>query len=122
MTAEALEAVESATFSEVRLVGRLAAAADARELPSGSSLVSFRVVVDRPRPAKPVPPRTPTVDTIDCVVRSGGNVRRTVQAWGGGDVVEIEGTLRRRFWRSAGGPASRTEVEVVRAKRLTKAS
>src|SRR5690349_4725871 len=112
MTAEALEAAEPATFSEVRIVGRLAAAADERELPSGTSLVSFRVVVDRPRPKRPAPPRTPTVDTLDCVVRGAGLVRRTVLAWGGGDVVEIEGTLRRRFWRSPAGAVSRTEVEV----------
>ena len=38
----------------------------------------------------------------------------------GRSVVEIEGTLRRRFWRSAGGPTSRYEVEVVALRRLTR--
>ena len=33
-------------------------------------------------------------------------------------MVEVEGVLRRRFWRGAAGPASRYEVEVVALRRL----
>jgi hypothetical protein len=29
--------------------------------------------------------------------------------------------MRRRFWRSPGGPVSRTEVEVLRARRVARA-
>ena len=48
-------------FNQVQLVGRLAADAVHRELPSGDRLATFRLVIDRPDNA--VGPR---VDTIDC--------------------------------------------------------
>ncbi|HEU0129384.1 MAG TPA: single-stranded DNA-binding protein [Mycobacteriales bacterium] len=104
--------------NEVRLVGRLAAPGEERALPSGDVLVSFRVVVARPPGARAA--RSPAVDTIDCAAWTGG-VRRTVLGWAAGDVVEVTGALRRRFWRAGAGAASRTEVEVLRAKRVAKA-
>jgi len=107
--------------NEVWLVGRLAAPAEERLLPSGSVLVTFRVIVGRPPPLKPTPARTPTVDTIDCVAGSA-TVRRTVLGWLAGDVVEVSGALRRRFWRAGTGAASRTEVEVAKARRLARAA
>ncbi len=104
--------------NEVRLVGRVAAAAEARELPSGDVLVAFRLVVERPAedPTR-ARRRAPTVDTLDCAAWQPG-VRRSVVRWAEGDVVEVIGSLRRRFWRGASGAASRTEVEVRRARRL----
>jgi len=33
-------------------------------------------------------------------------------------VLEVEGALRRRFWRMGAGAASRSEVEVLRVRRL----
>ena len=104
--------------NEVVLAGRLPAPAEERALPSGDVLVTFRVVVGRP-PGRP-PGRGPVVDTIDCVVWSGP-VRRSVLGWAAGDAVEVTGALRRRFWRAGGGAASRTEVEVLKARRLAKA-
>lgn len=115
--------VDVAVCNEVALVGRVSAAAEERTLPSGDVLVSWRLVVDRPPSRRPVPEggRTVTVDTIDCVAWAGG-VRRTAAAFAPGDVVRVEGALRRRFWRGGGGgAASRTEVEVLSAKRLAKA-
>ncbi|MCU0265745.1 MAG: single-stranded DNA-binding protein [Actinomycetia bacterium] len=112
-------AAESAPAEEcnsVRVSGRLAAAPQQRTLPSGDELTTFRLVVRRPEPRG----RGPAVDTLDCVTWRG-DVRRTVGRWRAGDVVAVEGSLRRRFWRSAGGPASRTEIEVVRARRLARA-
>ncbi len=111
--------------NEVLLVGRLAAPATVRTLPSGDQLLQFRVVVARePRPGGggPAGSRSPTVDTIDCVSWSG-SVRRTASRWTPGDLVAVEGGLRRRFWRTAAaGPASRTEVEVRSARRLARAA
>ena len=104
--------------NEVVLAGRLPAPAEERTLPSGDVLVSFRVVVGRPDTDRRG--RAPTVDTIDCVVW-GGPARRTVLGWAAGDAVEVSGALRRRFWRAGGGAASRTEVEVAKARRLAKA-
>ena len=50
------------------------------------------------------------VDWVDCAVW-GGRLRRSVAGWGTGDVVEVQGALRRRFYRVAGAAASRVEVE-----------
>lgn len=109
--------------NEVVLVGRVAAEALQRAMPSGDLLTSWRLVVDRPRPKRPVPAgvRPTTVDTIDCVAWAAG-VRRTVAGFAAGDVVSVEGALRRRFWRVGSGAQSRCEVEVVSVKRLRRAS
>lgn len=107
--------------NEVVLVGRLAARAEERVLPSGDGLVTFRVVVSRTRPVRRPPgsPVAPTVDTFDCAAWRAG-VRRQALSWAPGDVVEVEGALRRRFWRGARGAESRTEVEVTRGRRLAR--
>ena len=69
--------MQSTARNEVLLVGRISQPATEVELPSGDLLVSFRVVVDRGRSARPVPEgrRAPTVDTFDCVAptRMGRN-------------------------------------------------
>jgi single-strand DNA-binding protein len=106
----------------VTLVGRVAASAEERVLPSGDLLVTFRLVVERPRPSASARDGARAgVDTIDCSVWSAG-LRRQALAWGPGDVVQLRGALRRRFWRAAAGTVSRSEVEVAAAKRLSKAS
>lgn len=87
----------------VLLRGRLAAEPVVRVLPSGDELCSFRLVVDRP------PGERVRVDSIDCAA-TAARVRRTLLRAAPGDVVELTGRLRRRFWRSAAGPASRYEV------------
>lgn len=112
-------AVEEPARNEVVLVGRVSGEPEERELPSGDVLVSFRVVVARPPGRRPTAPgrRAPTIDTLDCVAWSAG-ARRTARALAEGDVVEVEGALRRRFWRAAVGSASRTEVEATSLRRL----
>lgn len=110
------------TRNEVYLVGRLAAPAAERELPSGDMLTLWRLVVDRPAGARvPEGVRQVTVDTLECVSRSAA-VRRTAGGWAAGDLVSVEGALRRRFWRTPGGPSSRYEVEVTKAKRVSRAA
>jgi single-strand DNA-binding protein len=109
------------SVNEVRLVGRLAGDPVRRELPSGDVLVSFRLVVPRPRAGRGRPSgggaRSPTVDTIECAAWRK-DVQRTLARSAAGDVLEVQGALRRRFWRSGGGPASRSEVEVGRLRRV----
>lgn len=112
--------MESTTRNEVLLVGRLAAEPQERALPSGDVLTSFRLVVDRPA-TRGDGPRAARVDTLDCVARAAG-LRRTAQGWRPGDVLEVQGSLRRRFFRTAGGTGSRYEVEVARGKRLCRAA
>jgi single-strand DNA-binding protein len=108
--------------NEVLLVGRLSAGAQERELPSGDVLVAFRVVVDRPPPRRPAPEgvRVPAVDSVACVAWTAA-LRRTATALEPGDVVEVRGAVRQRFWRAGPGVGSRTEVEVSGLRRLARA-
>jgi single-strand DNA-binding protein len=105
--------------NEVRLRGRLGAAPDQRVLPSGDPVVAFRVVVDRPVPSS-ASRSAARVDTVDCTAFTAV-VRRRCLRWDAGDVVEVRGSLRRRFFRAAGGAASRYDVEVVAASRVARA-
>ena len=117
--------VVQASQNEVRLTGRVSAPAEERELPSGDVIATWRLVVDRPparravaREGEEARPRS-VVDTFDCVVRTA-RLRRSVRVLGPGDVVAVDGALRRRFFRAAGGPASRYEVEVAAVRRLSR--
>jgi len=91
----------------VRLRGRLSAAPSEKELPSGDSVWTFRVVVPRAAPYR----RKQRVDALECAVWTG-RVLRSVASWHEGDVVEVTGSLRRRFFKTAAGTVSRVEVEV----------
>ncbi len=104
--------------NDVSLVGRLSAAAVEKELPSGDLLCTWRLVVRRPTDRKAGPgARAPTVDTLDCVSWRA-DVRRAAGGWQPGDLVEVSGSLHRRFWQTGAGSASRCEVEVRSARRL----
>lgn len=106
--------------NEVVLVGRLSALPEERELPSGDRLISWRLVVDRPPGRKPPEGvRATTVDTLDCMAWTPA-VRRSAKTLQQGDVIEVHGALRRRFWRAGAGAVSRCEVEVAAIKRLSR--
>ncbi|SCX54020.1 single-strand DNA-binding protein [Klenkia marina] len=98
--------------NDVVLRGRLAAPAVVRELPSGDTLLVFKLTVRRPAPR----PREPGHDTITCVSSAAGPVRRAA-SWHPGDLLEVQGSLRRRYWRSPTGGAVVHEVECRRARR-----
>jgi single-strand DNA-binding protein len=106
--------------NEVHLVGRLAAAPVSRELPSGDLVVTFRLVVAR-EPTPRATTRSATVDTIDCAAWTKA-AQRSVRAWEPGDIVDVRGALRRRFWQSPQGASSRSEVEVSKARRASRAT
>jgi single-strand DNA-binding protein len=101
--------------NEVRLVGRISQAPEQRELPSGDVLWTFRVVVPRPAASG-----RSTVDALECAAWSS-RARRSVASWQRDDVVEVSGAVRRRFFRTAGGAASRVEVEVSRGRLIRRA-
>lgn len=100
----------------VHLVGRVANAPEVREMPSGDEAVVWRLVVDRTQPDT-----RGRVDTLACIAWAAAP-RRAAPRWREGDIVEIDGALRRRFWRTPTGPASRYEVEVQRARRVAAAA
>lgn len=93
--------------NEVRLLGRWAAAVT-RALPSGDEVVTARLVVPRADCG---------VDTIDCALWRADLRRRALRV-PLGSVVEVHGSLRRRFWRTPTGPASRYEVEVTKLRKV----
>jgi single-strand DNA-binding protein len=104
--------------NEVTLVGRLSQAAEEQVLPSGSELWKFRVIVGRPAS----PTSRVTVDALDCVVWAK-RPARSVASWRTGDVVEVKGSLRRRFFApTGGGRVSRCEVEVASARLIRRAT
>ena len=71
-------------------MGRVAAAAQERELPSGDVVSTWRVVVDRPPPTRTDRGRPVLVDTLDCAAWAAG-VRRRCARLEPGDVVEVQG-------------------------------
>ena len=105
----------SESVNEIRLVGRLAGAEE-RALPSGDTIVTFRIVTDR-APRDRGPAGRVSVDTHDCVLHPA-TLRRKALRIPDGEWVEVTGALRRRFWRSPGGVASRSEVAVASLTRL----
>ncbi len=104
-----------ATRNEVVLRGRVAAPVDERELPSGDTIITARLIIDRDAAA--LLRSSQRVDTIDCVAWLR-RVQRGMRGWQAGERVEVTGAIRRRFFRGAHGPASRVEVEIRAAKRL----
>jgi single-strand DNA-binding protein len=106
--------------NEVHLVGRLAVEPARRELPSGDVLMSFRLVVSRPPARRKATERSPSVDTLDCAAWRR-DVQRSLDRLQPGDVLEVHGSLRRRFWRVGPAAASRSEVEVLRVRRVAAA-
>ena len=106
--------VTAGHVNTVTLVGRVSAAPDLRDLPSGDRLVTLRVVVDRP------PERGSTkrmVDVIDVACWSK-RTQRTATSLAPDDAVRVEGSLRRRFFATGAGRASRYEVEASRLARV----
>ncbi|MBU6348411.1 MAG: single-stranded DNA-binding protein [Actinomycetales bacterium] len=103
-------------FSEwvnrVHLVGRVSSESEEIELPSGESLVRFRLVVPRQLSAREKSLTKTTVDTIDCVTFQSG-LQRKCRKLLVGQIVELEGKIRRRFWKAGAGVASRVEIEVM---------
>ncbi len=110
----------AASVNEVHLVGRVAAVAASRELPSGDTVTVLRLVVPRAPDARRSA-RMPALDTLDCAIWTA-RLRARAAKLAPGTVVEVEGALRRRFWRSPGGPASRYEVEVRSLRRAVTSS
>lgn len=100
--------------NSIRLVGRVSAPGEPRLLPSGDTVHTVRVVV--PREARRDRDRA-GVDTIDVACWTAG-ARRTASRLAVDDHVEVEGSLRRRFFRTGVGVASRYEVEARALRRV----
>jgi len=97
-----------APINEVYLRGRVSGEAVSKVLPSGDQVVEFRIVI----------PRTDSgVDTLDMAVWSA-NLRKRALSLISDEWVEIAGEIRRRFWQTGSGVASRTQIEVATLSRI----
>ena len=107
------------TNNWIFLRGALAQPPRERELSGSGIVVSFRLTVERPAGERS------KSDSVECVATSA-RVRRTLNRASPGDVLEIQGSLQRRFWRAAVGTQSLCEVSVeslrVRSGRRSGAS
>lgn len=96
--------------NSVILLGRVSAAPETRELPSGDVLVTFRLIVERPPPIRG---ERRQVDVVDIACWSK-RTQRSAASLAPDSVVRVEGAVRRRFFRAAGAAASRYEIEAER--------
>ena len=110
--------------NEVRLVGRVSAAATERVLPSGDVVASVRVVVPRVAASRSTKgsgggarARADTLDVSCWTARTRQRVRRLQP----GDVVEVVGSLHRRFYRAGAVALSRHEIEAASITRVSTA-
>lgn len=92
--------------NRVELTGRLALLPE-RLGDAGETMV-WRIRVERPEGGS---------DSLACRATQPAVIRVLDRA-GIGDELEIEGSLRSRYWRAGPGIRSQTEVEVTRARRL----
>ena len=109
--------------NEVVVVGELAPPVEPRRRADGSEVLTFRVAVRSPEIGRDPAARDQNPagrrDILDCVVSSTA-VRRRLATYRPGDVVELAGSLRHRFWNTAGRVQSRYEIEVGTLKRLAR--
>ena len=101
--------------NEVRLLGRITGVPTEVTLPSGDQLVTFRVTV-----AREAATTRQRVDALECSAWAP-RVRRSVGRWRTGDLVEVEGAVRRRFFRTSTGTGSRVEIEVAGGRLIRRA-
>ncbi len=99
--------------NEVFLEGRVSSLPTEKLLPSGDTVVEFRIVIDRKNPKG----ERREVDTLD-IAAWLARVRKRALTLEIDDWVSIDGAVRRRFWKAPTGLASRWQVEASQLRRL----
>jgi single-strand DNA-binding protein len=124
--AQATEPDDELAANDVRLVGRLTGEPALVELPSGDALVTFRISVPRSGPtsargsgAEKAPAQR--VDSVPCTAWIP-RLRRSILTWRAGDLVEVSGAVRCRFFQAGGATRSRVEVEASAARIMRRSS
>jgi hypothetical protein len=97
------------SLNDLLLRGRVSAPATSKELPSGDKVVEFRLIITRSE--------REGVDTLDIASWSAKS-RKIALTLDSDEWVEISGSIRRRFWQSPAGVASRWQVEATEILRL----
>lgn len=109
-SAKVIEEIEQDySLNDVMLRGRVSAPAVQKELPSGDKVVEFRLIISREKKSG--------VDTLDIASWSAKS-RKVALGLKTDEWIEISGAIHRRFWKSAGGVASRWQVEAIDISRI----
>ena len=95
--------------NQVKLLGRCSNSGIEKELPSGDKVVEFRIVVKRDD--------REGYDTFD-VALWGAALRKRALSLKEGEWIEVEGALRRRFWKAGNLSVSRWQVEARQLRRI----
>jgi single-strand DNA-binding protein len=105
--------------NEVVLCGRISGDPQLRELPSGTVMVSFRMVLTRERTPMTASSKQPS-DWVECTAW-GARVRKQASGWRDGDRVEVRGALRRRYFRAGSDARTSVEVEMLAGRLVRRA-
>ena len=97
------------SLNDVLIRGRVTSEAVEKELPSGDKVSEFRLVITRSE--------RDGVDTLD-IASWSSKLRRKSATLSINDWVEISGSIRRRFWKSPTGIASRWQIEALEITKL----
>jgi len=97
------------SLNDLLLRGRVSAPATTNELPSGDKVVEFRLIITRES--------REGVDTLDIAAWSAKS-RKIALTLDSDEWIEVSGSIRRRFWQSPAGVASRWQVEAAEILRL----
>ena len=108
-TSKSAAAAEDFSRNLVELCGRVSGEPQERELPSGDTVVEFRLIVSRESRSG--------VDTLDIGAWSA-KARRKCTSLKEGEWIEISGSIHRRFWQAPQGVASRWQVEASEITRI----
>jgi single-strand DNA-binding protein len=111
VTAATAEPTTGGHRNEVYLVGEITAVPDERTLADGRGVVTFRIEVRAQTETGHVR------DSFDVTV-ANARTRKAALAWDVGDLVEVEGVVRRKFYRVGAASKPFTVIEAARAKRL----
>ena len=96
------------SLNDVVLRGWVTTVASERSLPSGDVVAQFRIAITRPEGG---------VDTIDLEAWSAKN-RRSALSLKDGEWIEVEGAIRRRFWKAGANLACRWTVNTAEIRRI----
>ena len=95
--------------NKVELNGRVSGKPTEKILPSGDTVVEFRLIIDRDD--------REGVDTLD-IAAWKSQLRKRALSLEAEEWIEIKGVLRRRFWKGKAGITSRWQVEARELSRI----
>ena len=97
------------SLNDLLLRGRVSAKANQKELPSGDTVVEFRLIITRDNGKG--------VDTLD-IGAWNAKARRSALSLKPDEWIEVSGSVHRRFFTGASGLASRWQVEAIEIARI----